>query len=430
MGLFLFASFARAEETLAERHFKSTQILEEIRKNLTASSKQELSLADEISTLNTDRAALNEKLISATTRSRKLEQKIQRASNRILEQEENRDELRHSLKTRKSLLSEVLAALQRMGKNPPPALLVTPNDALVSVRSAIMLGSVVPEIRAETEILAAQLSQLRQLSSEIFSQRIQLTEDLKTEAAEEQRISTLIQEKKNRSRLAREKLDVQGIKAAELAARATNLTNLISKLESEIKAVKLATDAAKKADADREKRHKKQIADARQEVLKPDFSDSSRISPAVKFSDAKGHLIKPVNGVEIRKFGDRDELGDPSPSMAIATRINARVLSPADGWIVYSGPFRSYGQLLILNVGSDYHIVLSGMEKIEVGLSQFVLAGEPIGLMGSHRIASTGTIDIELPRPVLAIEFRRNGEPINPAQWWQVNTEKRTNNDS
>ena len=430
MGILLLSKFSYAQETLAERHFKSTQILEEIKKEISASSRQELNLADEISSLNSDRSALNEKLISATTKSRRLEQKIQRISTRILELEENHEHLRASLNARRSLLSEVLAALQMMGKNPPPALLVTPQDALISVRSAILLGSVVPEIRSETKILSDELSQLRQLSMEISTQRAQLKNDLKTEASEEQSISALIEEKKKRSRLARVRLADQGVEAAKLAARATNLTNLIDKLETEINAVRQATKAAKKADLDLKSRQKKRIADARQEVSRPDFSDTSRISPAVNFVDAKGHLIKPVNGVEIRKFGAIDELGEPSPSIAIATRINARVISPADGWVVYSGPFRSYGQLIILNVGSNYHIVLSGMEKVEVGLGQFVLVGEPIGIMGSRRIASASTIDVELTRPVLAIEFRKKGEPINPAHWWQVNTKKRANDDS
>ena len=153
LGILVFSNISSAQESLSERHYKSTQILEEIKEEISASSRQELNLADEISTLNSDRSALNDKLISATTKSRRLEQKIQRISTRILELEENHKHLRVSLSTRKSLLSEVLAALQMMGKNPPPALLVTPQDALISVRSAILLGSVVPEIRSETKIL-------------------------------------------------------------------------------------------------------------------------------------------------------------------------------------------------------------------------------------------------------------------------------------
>lgn len=424
------AQNVKSPDSLVSQHEKSTSILDEIRKDISVNTQQEAQLSKEISALNADRTTLNRKLITATAKSRSLEVKIQRSSVKVLELEENRRSLRKSLSGRKALLAEVLAALQRMGKNPPPALLVTPKDALKSVRSAILLGSVVPEIRAETEILVAELSQLVTLSAQIDTQRDQLAIDLQTEAKEEKRLSLLIQEKKKFSIQAREKLASQGIKAVELAAKATNLTTLITKLETEIEAVNLANQAAKKAEEERQKRQNDQIASAREEISRPDFSDTSRISPAVKFTKARGHLIKPVNGVEIRKFGDADELGDPSPSMAIATRVNARVISPADGWVVYSGPFRSYGQLLILNVGSNHHIVMSGMQKVDVELGQFVLVGEPLGLMGANRIANAATKELGLSRPVLTIEFRENSEPINPAPWWQTNTDKRSNDAS
>ncbi|MCF6320310.1 MAG: peptidoglycan DD-metalloendopeptidase family protein [Rhizobiaceae bacterium] len=430
LGMVLGSANSNAQEVLIERHEKTTQILEQIRQDISVSSNQEAQLAAEISALQIDGAALNERLISATANSRALEQKMQQTGERILALEETRDNLRRSLKNRKSLLSEVLAALQRMGRNPPPALLVTPQDALKSVRSAILLGSVVPEIRSETEILVVELSQLEKLSKEITVQRLQLTQDLETEATEERRLALLIVEKKKRSKQARETLAVQGVEAAKLAAEAANLKNLIQQLETEIESVNLAAESARKADLDRKKKQNEQIASFREEVSRPDFSDTSRINPAVTFNEAKGFLIKPVNGVEIRQYGDKDEVGDPSPSIAIATRVNARVISPADGWVVYSGPFRSYGQMLILNVGSNYHIIMSGMEKVDVEMGQFVLVGEPVGIMGARRIASAGTIDIGLSRPVLAIEFREDQEPIDPAPWWQVNTDKRSNNDS
>jgi len=426
----LFGVHSIAQEALIERHDKSTRILEQIKQDISLSSNQEAQLATEISELNIDGAALNERLISASANARVLEQKIQKTGERVLVLEEARDALRKSLNNRKSLLSEVLGALQRMGRNPPPALLVTPQDALKSVRSAILLGSVVPEIRSETEILAIELSQLEALSNEISIQRRQLTLDLDTEATEERRLALLILEKKKRSKKAREKLAIQGVEAAKLAAQAANLKSLIQQLETEIESVNIATKTARKVDQERKKRQNEQIANVRREVSRPDFSDSSRINPAINFGDAKGFLIKPVNGVEIRNYGDKDEVGDPSPSIAIATRVNARVISPADGWVVYSGPFRSYGQMLILNVGSNYHIIMSGMEKVDVELGQFVLVGEPVGIMGSRRIASAGTIDIGLSRPVLAIEFRENKQPIDPAPWWQVNTDKRSNDDS
>ena len=109
--------------------------------------------------------------------------------------------------------------------------------------------------------------------------------------------------------------------------------------------------------------------------------------------------------VAARKEGYRSPLARP------------QVTAPADGWVVFAGPFRSYGQLLILNAGGGYHVLLAGMERISVDLGQFVLAGEPVAVMGNgSRIAAilaTGS-----SQPVLYIEFRKDGTPIDPGPWW------------
>jgi septal ring factor EnvC (AmiA/AmiB activator) len=111
----------------------------------------------------------------------------------------------------------------------------------------------------------------------------------------------------------------------------------------------------------------------------------------------------------------------------IAARTEARVSSPCDGWVVYAGPFRSYGKLLIINGGGGYHIVLAGMDRLDVELGQFVLAGEPVGAMGSKRVAAAalgpvastaGLADLASTLPVLYVEFRKENSSIDPAPWW------------
>jgi septal ring factor EnvC (AmiA/AmiB activator) len=125
----------------------------------------------------------------------------------------------------------------------------------------------------------------------------------------------------------------------------------------------------------------------------------------------------PVNGVKIREFGAPDGVGGVEKGLSIATRAGAQVTAPVDGWVVYAGPFRSYGQLLILNAGGGYHILLAGMDRISVDLGQFVLTGEPVAVMGSAShiaaILATGS-----SQPVLYIEFRKDGTPVDPGPWW------------
>ena len=147
------------------------------------------------------------------------------------------------------------------------------------------------------------------------------------------------------------------------------------------------------------------------------FRDPGRLAPAVAFASLRGHVPIPVNGVKIKDYGAPDGLGGAEKGLSIATRAGAQVTAPSDGWVVYAGPFRSYGQLLILNAGGGYHILLAGMERISVDLGQFVLAGEPVAVMGSGShiasILATGS-----SQPVLYVEFRKDGIPVDPGPWW------------
>jgi septal ring factor EnvC (AmiA/AmiB activator) len=105
----------------------------------------------------------------------------------------------------------------------------------------------------------------------------------------------------------------------------------------------------------------------------------------------------------------------------IATRAAAQVTAPCDGWVVYAGPFRSYGQLLILNAGGGYHVLLAGMERISVELGQFVLTGEPVAVMGAGGPATAAGAS---GQPVLYVEFRKDGAPVDPSPWWANASEK------
>jgi septal ring factor EnvC (AmiA/AmiB activator) len=140
------------------------------------------------------------------------------------------------------------------------------------------------------------------------------------------------------------------------------------------------------------------------------------------FAAAKGKLPLPARGVRIREFGTSDGMGGSEKGISLATRPGAQVTAPSDGWVVYAAPYRSYGQLLILNVGGGYHVLLAGMERITVDLGQFVLTGEPVAVMGSGtQVASNSVVSspgMGSTEPVLYIEFRKDGTPIDPGPWW------------
>ena len=154
------------------------------------------------------------------------------------------------------------------------------------------------------------------------------------------------------------------------------------------------------------------------------LNDPGRLAPAVAFASTKGALPLPIRGIRIREFGASDGLGGTEKGLSVATRAAAQVTAPCDGWVVYAGPFRSYGQLLILNAGGGYHVLLAGMERISVDLGQFVLTGEPVAMMGGGPL-SAAAIATGSSQPVLYIEFRKDGTPVDPSPWWALtNSEK------
>lgn len=374
-------------------------------------------LRAEIKALESDDATLNETLVGTGKRVQTLEAKIDETETRMRALTNNETSIRESLSQRSNVLAEVLAALQRMGHRPPPALLVRPEDALASVRSAILLGAVVPGLREAADKLTTDLGQLIALRQEISRERDRLRTDAVAIAEDRARIRLLIQEKQDKRIASAEALADEERRATILADQATSLHDLITSMEREIAAAARASAEAEKAAVSNER-----PADAQRPTS---LGSAGRLAPAVAFADTRGLLPRPANGRIIKTFGEKDDLGALTQGISIAARPNAQVNSPSDGWVVYAGPFRSYGQLLIINAGGGYHVLLAGMERIDVQLGQFVLAGEPVAAMATPRLASAEAEELGVTLPVLYIEFRKDGTSIDPDPWWAVSSDQK-----
>jgi septal ring factor EnvC (AmiA/AmiB activator) len=142
------------------------------------------------------------------------------------------------------------------------------------------------------------------------------------------------------------------------------------------------------------------------------------LRPAVAFADVKGQVALPAAGAIVKGFGAPDAFGGAEKGVSIATPVAATVASPIDGWIAFSGPYRTYGQLLIINAGAGYYMVLAGMDRINVGVGQFVLAGEPVASMGNGSARTAAAAAIGAEQPILYIELRKDGTAIDPGPWW------------
>lgn len=395
---------ARPTDTVQTERSERAGELDDVTRAMEEAREAESVLAAEIEAIGEDRAALNRRLIETARRISEAEAGMARAEQRIAGLGDREETVRESLQGRSALLAELLAALQRMGRRPPPAVLVSPEDALRTVRSAIVLGAVLPGLRNETEALAADLGELVRLREEIGRERSRLAADTRRLGAEQRRVEALAEARRRAQESTEEEMAGVRRRAEELARQASGLEELIASLDREIAVSERETAAARPAPSRRE------ALEARE--------NPARLEPAMPFAQARGLLAMPANGAVIRRFGAPDEFDAAARGISIATRSGAQVIAPSDGWVVYAGAFRSYGELLILNAGDGYHVLLAGMGTIAVELGQFVLAGEPVGSMSGQALASTEIVTVEQRQPILYVEFRKDGESIDPAPWW------------
>jgi septal ring factor EnvC (AmiA/AmiB activator) len=409
---------AEIEQRRAEQEMRRSE-LHRIEERLSGNASARSRLEAELVALRQDRAQLNAALIEATGKAQALEARIAATEQRLNVLTDSEAALRRSLAARRDLIADVLGALQRMGRKPPPAVLVQPEDMLSAVRASILLGAVVPELRQEAETLALDLQEQVRLRERIAMDRRALTLEFEGLANERQRLSALVEARRGREAATGLDIAAEQKQAETLAAQARSLREFVARIETELAtATRLAEEARKALES--------QAREARERMAALAFRDPARLQPKIAFAEARGMLPLPVSGEILRGYG-AGEGANASRGLTIATRPAAIVSAPSDSWVAYAGPYRSFGQLLILNAGGGYYLVLSGLRRIDVTLGQFVLAGEPVGAMGEARdaaaLAAAGggggtTAATGIDGPALYVEFRKDGVPIDPGPWW------------
>jgi murein hydrolase activator len=426
--------------------------LEASRHQLDEVQKRSKELAAEVAQIHADREKLNGQLLETARAIQASEAQMTRAEGHIGELQAQEGMVRGSLEKSHGAISSLLAAMQRMGRSPPPVMITKREDALSMVRSAMLLATAFPAMRGQAQALSEKLGELvrvidenRRESERLRDETQRLADNrLKLTALVEQRRQTLAERQEEQAQLRKA--------AAEIAHSVTDFTELVAKLDKLEKSVaeksglgayerqlaaaqqgpaatppiEAATSPPLDATAAPKKGPAKPAEDLRPSItLQPGerlaMASPGRIQPAVPFEQAKGRLLLPAQGRQIQNFGDRTQSGR-ADGIVIETRAGAQVVSPNDGWITYAGEFRSYGQILIINGGGGYHVLLAGLSQISVQVGDFVLAGEPVGVMfAAPKTASTKTQDTA---PVLYVEFRKNQRPVDPAPWWAETARK------
>jgi septal ring factor EnvC (AmiA/AmiB activator) len=388
----------RAEETPSPEQTE----LSTVEQQLELSKAEQDRIAAEIMAAEEEQQEISEKLVDISQRIQSQEAAITDSEGQLRKMNEEEVVILSNLAAKQDVLSELLAGLQRLEQNPPPALVVEPNDVLAALRGAIMFGAIVPELRGQAEELSADLARLEELRGNVKKGKDTLRADIARLKDSKAELDALIAKKRDMVASANTQLENETKRAAELAAKAKTLKQLLASLAED--KLRREAEEAKKAKAEELARRK----------LKEQAEQ-----PRMAFTSARGRLNYPAQGQILKGFGDDDGLGGTLRGLVIATREGAQVTAPADGRVEFAGPFRSYGQMLILNPGSGYHMLMAGLGRTTAKTGDFLRAGEPVGEMGPGPSSVTLLGDvIHDKRPVLYIEFRNSTEAIDSTPWW------------
>jgi len=375
------------------------------------SDEQRRAIDTEIQSIRADRARLSEALIATTAKVQEAERGVAAADERLAILNAKADSISGSLAARRTAIVEVLAALQRMGAHPPPAILVRPGDMAEAVRAATVLSSLVPDLKDQADALRRDVENLSKTKESISRERGGLARTVASLALEKERLAALVEARQQSLSSAEDALASQQKRAAELAKQASTLKDLIGRLEADVAQREAAANAALAAD-------KRTAQDIEAKAAGARAAKSAQLEPETAFAEAKGRVRLPAAGMIVKTFGSPDGFGGIEHGVSIETLAGAVVSAPADGAILFSGRYRTYGQLLIINAGGGYYLLLAGMDAINVSPGQFVLSGEPVGVMGDGTTRMAAAAAVGAAQPVLYIELRKDGTAIDPAPWW------------
>jgi murein hydrolase activator len=373
------SAFAAAGGSLAERYERSLKELNESRSNEDKTRAQRDALAAQAKDLETQLIANAAKVQEIESAYAETNAQLEVLNQRLRDLEKDLDQDRVRV-------AQLLAVLQRLDADSPPALAVRPDDSLAAARGAMQLGALLPPVYAQAAALAKRLKELEETRN---AQAAKVAEG--ASQAEALRMARVDLDRLLQMR--NQQASAAGAKLSELH----EITEQIAKNSGDLKGL-MQRIANLRADGG---------GTAGMRVVTPSSGDGSSLS--------KGSLRIPVVG--------KISAGDPSgPGLAAGLgtaqglwfegRPGAEAVAPSDSQVVFAGPYQKFGQVLILEIIGGYHLTLAGLGRIDVRIGDQVLAGEPVGI---------------LPQGVparLYLELRRNGQTVDPAPWMDAELRK------
>ncbi len=382
------------DAALAQSRDSDAGDLRAIERELEARRREEARLKDEAAARAREVANLRSNMIGTAEALQTAERRIREINGEIERLESEEAALSASLRKDSERLSDILGGLLALERSRPPALFAAPDDAVDAARAAMLLADAAPELKAEADQLRAAIERLADLRESLAQERDAQERTNEEIGARRAVLAELLSAKQEERSVADRLAEAAQSETAALAARASSLRGVLSELERLARSIVPRLKPLKGGTRQRS----------------PVRAPSLRFRPKTAFDLARGALKPPVVGEIIARFGDRRPEGGLSDGLRFAAEPNALVTAPHDASVDFAQFYPAVGNLIVLDVGDGYHMLLMGVGSFLVDEGQTVAAGEPIGVMTPE--AST-----------LDFEIRRAREPIDPIDWLAINAD-------
>jgi len=321
-------------------------------------------------TLGREAAALRRKLIETAQRIESLEREQIDDEARIEKLADEDRRLSAGFADDRVAVTKLIAVLERLQHDMPPALAMRPDDALGAARGAMLIGASLPPVYAQAASLARRIETLKQTRDALEARRRDAADTSARLAVARADLDQLVTEKEREAASAAEDYGTLKTQLDQVSRQAADFQALLARV--------------------RQLRRKAPAEDSVVTVMAENAGSGGGL--------ARNSLLEPVVGTRLA--------GGDGGGLSYATRPLAQVIAPADGKVLYAGPYHKNGQVLILEITTGYDAVLAGLGRVTVKPNDQLLAGEPVGSMPA------GGQDLRL-----YFEIRHGGKGQNPAPW-------------
>ncbi len=395
--LMLLPALLAAPVLAQEKKPDPAKQLQQVERDLQEADKAKAQLDAKAEALEKELADLRARAIEAADQQRSQSDELARLESALGDLGEEEKARLDRIEADRAALADLLGALQRLSRLPPDTMIAAPQSPSDTVKSALLLRSAVPELKTRADALSRELQGLVDLRRQLAQQKDKTARAAESLALRQRDLAVLVARREELSKNTDSERARLSTRVASLGEKAGDLKDLIEKLEAERKA-----EAARKAEAERQRQA--QLEADREKRARDRVAGLKRAPAEPQSAGILGGMVAPVSGKVVRRYGQTDDVGATSRGLTYSGRAGGPVVAPADGAVMFAGPFKGYGLLLILEHANGYHSLLSGLGRIDAQVGQRVLGGEPVGLL-------SGDGD-----PSLYYELRRGGQPVNPAR--------------